>query len=808
MALIDQHPPCEELEAFALGRLDNTNYDAVEEHVAACLSCEKVVSQISGDTFTALLRSAQSLSDTPKPDVTEIAAGALSSRTGLWNVPDGAGTGDLPAVLANHPRYRPVRQLGSGGMGAVWLAEHRVMGRQVAVKVIRPELFAKGGAAERFQRETQAAARLHHPNIVTAFDAEQAGATPLLAMEYIDGVSLADELRRRGPLPIAEACDVVRQAAIGLQHAFECGLIHRDLKPHNLMRTADGTVKILDFGLAVLADAGERQGELTGQNVVLGTPDYIAPEQAEDSHAADIRSDIYALGCTLYHLLTGRVPFPGDSVLRKLDAHRKQEPEPMRTIRPEIPAELAAVVARLMAKSPADRYQTPAEVAAALAPFAAGTTPVRKRRQTWVAVAAALVAGILVAAGVVYRIQTDNGEVVITPESPDVEIVLLKGGKEVEVIDTKTRKRVRVSTGIYDLVVKNKPDGIEVKHTDKLVVSRGQEVLVTIERVAKSTPTEKGDEERIYRTDGLPVHAVAFSPDGRLIAVGGGPWRTETGRAVGTDLDVRLIDRVTGKEIRRFKGPTSTVTSVAFSPDGKRLTATATGDQSAYVWDVDSGKLVPALRGHKGVVTTAVFSPDGKQLLTMSRDGTIRLWDVDSGKEAWQIASAPGVATEWPAVGFLPGGKEAVVARGGRLVVLDLKTDKVVRIFDWPGGRVSSVSLSPDGKRLLTTGAEGTDRRARLWDVATGKQVREFDSSTGAAHVAFLPDGRRFLMAHGKELCLADADTGAVLATFRGHVDSVMSVALVPPGSYAVSGSVDQTVRLWHLPDPPRGVGR
>src|SRR5262249_7250599 len=156
------------------------------------------------------------------------------------------------------------------------------------------------------------------------------------------------------------------------------------------------------------------EGGLTGENVVLGTPDYIAPEQAEDSRAADIRSDIYALGCTLYHLLTGQVPFPGESVLRKLDAHRMREPAPVCDMRPEVPTELAAVVTKMMAKNPADRYQTPAEVAAALAPFAVGTIPAatRKRRRRWLGNAVALLAGlVVVAAGVVYRIQTDNGEV-------------------------------------------------------------------------------------------------------------------------------------------------------------------------------------------------------------------------------------------------------------------------------------------------------------------------------------------------------------------------------------------------------------
>ena len=598
------------------------------------------------------------------------------------------------------------------------------------------------------------------------------------------------------------------------------------------MLTPDGGVKILDFGLAALAEGSEEAARLTGANMVVGTPDYIAPEQAEDAHAADIRSDIYSLGCTLYHMLAGRVPFPGDSTLRKLDAHRTQPPAPIRSLRLDSPTELAIVLARMMAKDPAQRYQTPAEVAAALAPFT-GQGVVRPRHRWPLAVAAAvLFAGLAAAAFAVYRVETDKGQLVITTESDDVEVVIKQNGKEVRVVDTKTDKSITLWSGEYQLELKDAGEGLKL-NIDKATLSRGDTVLAKIERVAKSTPTENIDGDRTYRTNGMAVHAVAVSPDGRLIAAGGGVWLAQTGWAVGRDLDVRLVDRGTGKELHRLKGPTSHVTALAFSPDGKLLVA-GSADQCAYVWDVASGNLLHTLCGFHGippvgdtgVVTAVAFFPDGKRLLTMSWDRTIRVWDAASGKEVGQIGAAPGVATEWQAVAFLPGGKEAVVAGRARLAVLDLEADKVVRTFDWPGGRVADVSLSPDGKRLLTTGADGTDQRVRLWDAATGKLVRVFDNLTEAfgdggekfffngklvrvfdnltgGKVAFLPDGRRFLMTNGKELCLADADTGAVLETFRGHEDAVMAFALVPTGPYFVSGSLDQTVRLWRLPDPP-----
>ena len=259
-----------------------------------------------------------------------------------------------------------LKLLGHGGMGAVYLAEHNVMRRLVALKVINREYTAEPSVVERFRREIRAAAQLHHANIVGAYNAEQAGETHFLVMEYINGVSLDQLLARQGPLPIAEACEYVRQAALGLQHAHERGMVHRDVKPHNLIRDADGVVKVLDFGLASVAEIEE--SNLTGTYAVVGTADYMAPEQAENARAADARSDIYALGCTLYHLLAGRPPFTDSSTLLKLVAHREEAPPPVRALRPDVPEKLSAVLGRMMAKAPVDRYQTAAEVAAALRP--------------------------------------------------------------------------------------------------------------------------------------------------------------------------------------------------------------------------------------------------------------------------------------------------------------------------------------------------------------------------------------------------------------------------------------------------------
>jgi hypothetical protein len=261
-------------------------------------------------------------------------------------------------------------------MGVVYHAQQTLMDRQVVIKVVHKALLDRPNAQERFRREARAAAQLSHPNIVAAYDAEQAGDLHLLVMEFVPGQSLSELLHKQGPLPVARACDYARQAALGLQHAHEQGMVHRDIKPANLMLTPQGQVKILDFGLAKLASESGTGIGLTASNSYMGTPEYSAPEQATDARKADIRADLYSLGCTLYCLLAGHAPFQEETAILTILAHLEKQPVPLPELRREVPAGLWAVVARLLAKDPARRYQTPAEVAAALAPFCkAGAKP-------------------------------------------------------------------------------------------------------------------------------------------------------------------------------------------------------------------------------------------------------------------------------------------------------------------------------------------------------------------------------------------------------------------------------------------------
>ncbi len=275
--------------------------------------------------------------------------------------------------LADIPGYQVLGWLGEGGMGQVYKARHLRLDRLVALKVIHAGRLADAEVLRRFQREARAAARLAHPHVVSIYDAGEAGGKHFLVMEYVEGTDLDRMVRTRGPLPIVQACDFVRQAALGLQHAHERGLVHRDIKPANLLVTSEGSVvKLLDLGLARLGPsgrAGEQLSRLTQTGQVMGTPAFLAPEQAVDSARADIRSDIYSLGCTLYFLLTARLPFSGSSVVDILLKHQRETAQPLTAHRKDIPPGLQEVVSKTLAKRPEERYQTPAELAAALEPF-------------------------------------------------------------------------------------------------------------------------------------------------------------------------------------------------------------------------------------------------------------------------------------------------------------------------------------------------------------------------------------------------------------------------------------------------------
>jgi len=264
--------------------------------------------------------------------------------------------------------YRVLDKLGQGGMGVVLKAEHRRMERVVAVKMISAAAMKAPQAVARFYREVKAAAKLNHPNIVQAYDAGEDQGVHYLVMEYVDGKDLGAIVKESGPLPVAQAVECVIQAARGLQYAHDEGIVHRDIKPANLVVDKKGTVKILDMGLARVGGASDdpRAEKLTQSGQVMGSVDYMPPEQSQDTHAVARRADVYSLGCTLYRLLTGEAPSQGETLIQILLAHRESQIPSLCRARSDVPPALDAVFQKMVAKRPEERQQSMAEVVADL----------------------------------------------------------------------------------------------------------------------------------------------------------------------------------------------------------------------------------------------------------------------------------------------------------------------------------------------------------------------------------------------------------------------------------------------------------
>jgi len=433
-------PSRDDLLAYHRGELPEELAGRVIAHIASCVQCQAVLETFDDAHDTLVARLRQPAVESPyaaEPHGRELVARAKAL------VPAGGGTGDElpeePCVLRELGEYQLIEKLGEGGMGAVYKARQTKLKKTVALKVLPKDRMEDQRALARFEREMEAVGAVDHPNIVRAMDAREVDGVHFLVMEYVEGIDLSKLVHRLGPLPVPDACEIIRQAALGLQYAHEHGLIHRDIKPSNLMlssplfcsgkgeaggwglgaggrgptpvapmgRRVGGegesgasprssaigpqpakpaplaphpsslapTVKILDLGLALFKRQEGPLGETTDTGQAMGTADYMAPEQFSDSHAVDIRADIYSLGCTLYKLLTGHAPFSGPeytSNMAKMMAHVQEPVPPIADRRDDVPEALAKILDRMLAKTPDERYATPAEVAEALSSLSFG----------------------------------------------------------------------------------------------------------------------------------------------------------------------------------------------------------------------------------------------------------------------------------------------------------------------------------------------------------------------------------------------------------------------------------------------------
>jgi serine/threonine protein kinase len=592
---------------------------------------------------------------------------------------------EKPPVI---PGYDLLGPIASGGMGVIYKALQLRLNRLVAIKVIRPERLSSESAVRRFEREARIAARLAHPHIVPVFDANQTEHIHYLVMEYVEGTDLAKAVKENGPLSVEKACTCIRQAALGLQHAFEKGLVHRDLKPGNLILAADGSVKLLDLGLARLREPDEEDrsdSNLTQAGSVLGTPDYMAPEQVEDPHRADIRSDLYSLGCTLYYLLTGQVAFPGGSMIQKLDRHRWQPAPLVASLRPDVPADVAAIVARLLAKKPQDRFQTPVELASVLQPFAEVERASAIRRR--------------------FEMASASQDAPTVPRSGPSAILPQPTGRQM-------LGHADAVTGVVFT-----PDGHSC-------------VSVSRDGTVRLWDAAAGGELGRWTAHPGGATCVAVTPDGRLVATGG------------RDCAIRVWELPGGRETHTSGGHEAEVTSLSYTSDGRQLLS-GSMDQTVRLWSADTGKLVRAIGGTvverhwEGVLSVSVADRFG---LSGSRDKTLRLWDLDSGRE---VRCLRGPSLPVAAVALAPDGKLALSGGGHTVRLWDIEKGEVLRRLKGHQRAVLSVAFTANGHRGVSGGEDGM---VRVWDIATGRELFAFVGHTSwVTAVAFSPDGRTVL---------------------------------------------------------------
>ncbi|MCI0638378.1 MAG: protein kinase [Gemmataceae bacterium] len=848
-------PDRDSLQDMLAGEIDGDDLARLDQHIESCAECQETLDRLSSsawddeakhlveENFVAQDGNLQELVTTMLqscrlPDTVDATENLTDNERSISTVfgedyPDQFGT------------YQLMAPVGRGGFGEVFMARDEKLDRIVALKILAPALATNPTARRRFLREAKAAAAVCHDHVVGIHAVEEYDGLPCIVMQYVAGMSLQERLERTGPLEVQEILRIGMQTASGLAAAHAQGLIHRDIKPSNiLLENSVERVRITDFGLARAVD----DTSLSQKGMVIGTPEYMSPEQAR-GEPVDHCTDLFSLGSVLFALCTGQAPFMGVNIPAVLKKVCDDEPRAIREVNPDIPDWLVQIIGKLMAKNPAERFPSAAEVADLLAGHLAhlqqpDTAPMprrlpqtRKRSSLslWVKrLAAALLLGALGMAAylfgpTIYRFATDQGQLVI--ETGDDVQVTVKGD-DITILDTRTKKQINLRSGKYRIELGDALQGLQLS-TNEFTLERGGTVIVRV----RLEPLTAGAAVWEFRHS-EPVKAIAFSANGKRLLSGG--W----------DHTARLWDVASGKELHRFnlRKPLENhaVYCVAISSDGRHGLA-GTRDGRTWLLDLENGKMLKHCDHPKSAevdgfgVNSLAFLLGDKQALIGTYDGVVRLWDLEEWKEVGSFRHPFGL---W-SVDVSPDGRFAVTAGGKTTPTLswwDLKTlkelpsvwkperqqhgfwravyasdgamvasasgDKTVRLWNAETGKelrvlahpeqVECVCYSGDGRRVLSGCDDGI---MRLWDAHSGRELCRFVTGQYAIFsVALSRDGRYAASTAGNSIRVwALPNEAGPVARFVGHTGPVWSVSFSPSGRYILSGSEDSSVRVWDI---------
>jgi WD40 repeat protein len=763
-------PSPAELSTYAMGKLSEHDSDVFERHLQGCTACQVAINEFdeSGDQLVRLIRAGEPKN--PFVDEWEFKSGIGRCLLVRQNSAGLMATGPLTSELAPFDENLPVMpdfeilgKIGAGGMGSVYKAWHKRLERPVAIKV-------SDTAVERFRQEQRAGGKLIHPNVVMVHDARHEGGRDVLIMEYVDGQDLGTVLQQRGRLTVKQAVDCVLQAARGLEYAHRLGVIHRDVKPRNLMLDKDGIVKLLDLGLAHFEgfqDAGVATPnrdrlltDLTKTGQVMGSVHFMSPEQTENAHDVDCRADIYSLGCTLYLLLIGKPPYEGPSVGDIVDAHRHAPIPSLCAQRDDVPEELDCVFQKMVAKSRTDRQQDMSQVICEL-------------------------------------------EACPIDEPVDRDLTkFLKGVAQPERVFVVKREELGKDTAsgfaaAADTVI-SAPKKSHAKRMKRyLPIGAGFAVAIVcavlyfwppgpISKQSGVPPPPPNRMELVatIRRPSGPVFSLAYSPNDEFIAAAEGTF-------------IRIWDARTGLGRPPIQGHTDQVTFVCFSPDGTRL-ASASNDQTVRLWDPLSGRHLFTLPGHTLGVRCLAFSADGKTLATGSDDSNIIVWDLDK-KTPLHNLSGHKAAVNWLAFSPAESSKLLSASADRTIKLWDLQTGTLLQSLADHFESVNSLTVSPDGRRFVSGAGENREGVIKIWDTKTTQLLKSFEGHIArVVCVAYSPDGRAFASGAGDgQVKIWESGSGRELLAFQAHAHSVNALCYSHDGKSVVSSANEEPIKVW-----------